>query len=166
MKNEQPISNVKWVDRNTLKPNGYNPNRVAPPELRLLKISIMEDGWTQPIVINPDNEIVDGFHRWTVSGDKQVAELTGGLIPVVVTKPRDMAQQKMATIRHNRARGTHGVLDMSKIVQSMIEDGVSQQEIMGRLQMEAEEVIRLALRQGIPKTSIIQDANFSQAWEV
>lgn len=162
----QPIGQVQWVNRDTLQPNGYNPNRVAPPELKLLKISILEDGWTQPIVINPDNEIVDGFHRWTVSGDAEIAALTDGLVPVVVTKPRDAAQQKMATIRHNRARGTHGVLDMSNIIQSMIEDGLSQQEIMSRLQMESEEVVRLALRAGIPKTAIIQDSEFSNAWEV
>jgi ParB-like chromosome segregation protein Spo0J len=166
MKDDQPISAVQWVNRNALKPNGYNPNRVAPPELKLLKISIIEDGWTQPIVINPDNEIVDGFHRWTVSADPEIAKMTGGLIPVVVTRPKDKAQQKMATIRHNRARGTHGVLDMSKIVQSMIEEGISQQEIMSRLQMESEEVIRLALKAGIPKTKIIQDSEYSKAWVV
>lgn len=163
---EQPISSVQWVKRDTLKPNGYNPNRVAPPELRLLKISILEDGWTQPIVINPDHEIVDGFHRWTVAGDPEVSRLTGGLVPVVMTKPRDSNSQMMATIRHNRARGTHGVLDMSSIVQQMVEAGISQQEIMNRLQMEAEEVIRLAMRAGIPKTAIIQDTDFSKAWEV
>ena len=68
----QPLNNIQWVDRETLKPNNYNPNKVAPPELKLLKVSILEDGWTQPIVINSDNTIVDGFHRWTVSDDKDV----------------------------------------------------------------------------------------------
>lgn len=162
----QPISTVRWVHRDTLKPNGYNPNRVAPPELALLKISIQEDGWTQPIVVNPDQTIVDGFHRWTVSGDPDIMAMTGGMVPVVVTIPADESQQQMATIRHNRARGTHGVLDMARIVQSMIEAGKSQQEIMSRLQMEAEEVIRLASRVGIPKSAIIQDEAFSKAWEV
>lgn len=163
---DQPIGNVQWIDRDKLKPNGYNPNRVAPPEIKLLKISILEDGWTQPIVINPDYEIVDGFHRWTVSADKQIAKLTDGKVPVVMTKPRDSSSQMMATIRHNRARGTHGVLDMSSIVQTMIEQGLSKEEIMGRLQMESEEVIRLAMRAGIPESAIISDSNFSQAWEV
>jgi ParB-like chromosome segregation protein Spo0J len=163
---DQPISKVQWLDRDQLRPNDYNPNRVAPPELRLLKISILEDGWTQPIVANPDMEIVDGFHRWTVAGDDEVAALTGGKVPVVITMPRDEAQQRMATIRHNRARGTHGVLDMSKIIQGMVEAGVSQQEIMARLEMEAEEVVRLAMRAGIPKSEIIQDHQFSNAWEV
>jgi ParB-like chromosome segregation protein Spo0J len=163
---QQPIDLVRWLHRDTIKPNGYNPNKVAPPELRLLKISIIEDGWTQPIVINPDNEIVDGFHRWTVSADPAVGKLTDYHVPVVVTCPKDKSQQMMATIRHNRARGTHGVLNMAQIVQDMIEGGVSQQEIMARLQMESEEVVRLALRAGIPKTAIIQEHNFSKAWEI
>lgn len=163
---EQPINNVKWVDRDTIKPNDYNPNRVASPEMKLLKISIIEDGWTQPIVINPDNEIVDGFHRWTVSGDAEIRKLTGGKVPVVVTQPENNEHQKMSTIRHNRARGTHGVLDMAAILQSMIDSGMSQQEIEQRLQMESEEVIRLALRVGIPKSDLIQDENFSKAWSV
>lgn len=162
---EQPINGVVWRHREELKSNDYNPNRVAPPELKLLKISILEDGWTQPIVINSDMEIVDGFHRWTVSKDPEVYGRTEGKVPTVMIVPKDGSSQKMATIRHNRARGTHGVLDMSAIVQSMIEDGLSQQEIMHRLQMEKEEVVRLALRAGIPQTDIIQNANFSQAWE-
>ncbi len=163
---KQPISQVVWRDRNELKPNDYNPNRVASTELKLLKISIIEDGWTQPIVINPDLEIVDGFHRWTVSGDADISTLTDGLVPTVMTSPKDESSQKMATIRHNRARGTHGVLNMAGIVQSLVEEGLSQQEIMARLQMEAEEVIRLASRVGIPKSQLLQDDNFSQAWEV
>ena len=67
---KQPIDKVQWIHRDKLKPNNYNPNMVAPPELRLLKISILEDGWTQPIVVNSDMTIVDGFHRWTLSKDK------------------------------------------------------------------------------------------------
>ena len=63
---KQPLDKITWIDRDKLKPNNYNPNKVAPPELKLLKISILEDGWTQPIVVNPDYTIVDGFHRWTL----------------------------------------------------------------------------------------------------
>lgn len=162
----QPVNNVQWIDRNEIKPNGYNPNRVAPPELDLLEISIIEDGWTQPIVINSDMEIVDGFHRWTVSDRKKIRAITGGKIPVVRIEPKDSASQKMATIRHNRARGVHGVLDMAKIVRSMVEEGLSKEEIMHRLQMEEEEVIRLCLREGIPSTSIVSSAEFNKAWEV
>lgn len=163
---DQPINAVQWIERDLLSPNAYNPNRVAGPEMKLLKISILEDGWTQPIVINTNYEIVDGFHRWTVSGDKDVQKVTGSLVPVVMTRPTDDAHQKMSTIRHNRARGTHGVLNMSEIIQSMVDGGLSKPEIMMRLQMEEEEVIRLAARVGIPKSDLINDSGFSKSWSV
>lgn len=162
--NNQPINNVVWMDREQLKPNHYNPNKVAPPELELLKISILEDGWTQPIVINPDKTIVDGFHRWTVSGTKEIYALTNGKVPTVTITPKDPSQQQMATIRHNRARGTHGVLEMSNIVVDMLKSGLKGEEIMKRLKMEKEEVTRLASRNGIPKSEVFQDMEFSKSW--
>ena len=162
-KNKQPINDVQWIDRDLLKPNNYNPNFVAPPELKLLKISILEDGWTQPIVITPNYEIIDGFHRWTVSDDKDLRKLTQGKVPVVITKPRDKKSQQMATIRHNRARGTHAVLNMADIVGGMVKDGTSMAEISQRLQMEEEEVVRLANRNGIPKTEIV-NTDWGDSW--
>ena len=69
---KQPLDNITWLHRDKLKANSYNPNRVAKPELKLLKLSIIEDGWTQPIVANKDYTIVDGYHRWTVSGEKEI----------------------------------------------------------------------------------------------
>ena len=161
---EQPVNSVRWVHRDELKPNGYNPNAVAPPEMKLLKISILEDGWTQPIVANQDNTIVDGFHRWTVSGDKEVYSLTGGLVPVVYINPPDESSKRMATIRHNRARGTHAVLPMADIIEGMLKEEKSMDEICERLQMESEEVIRLANRKGIPKTEIITNGDWSKSW--
>lgn len=163
-KTKQPLDKITWIERDKLKPNNYNPNKVAPPEIKLLKISILEDGWTQPIVINPDYTIVDGFHRWTVSGHKEIHELTDGLVPVVMVTPKDDNQQQMATIRHNRARGTHGVLEMSNIVTDMVNSGLSGQEIMERLMMEKEEVVRLLFMAGIPKSEVFSDKKFSQSW--
>lgn len=163
--NKQPLNNIVWRNRDELKPNNYNPNKVAPPELKLLKISILEDGWTQPIVINPDMTIVDGFHRWTVSGHKEINELTDGLVPTVMVHPKDASQQQMATIRHNRARGTHGVLEMSNIVVDMVNSGLKGEEIMKRLMMEKEEVVRLCFRAGIPKSDVFNDLEFSKSWK-
>lgn len=160
----QPLNAVQWLPRDALTPNGYNPNKVAQPEMKLLKLSILEDGWTQPIVANADMEIVDGFHRWTVSGDPQVSEMTDGLIPVVVLEPQDADHQMMSTIRHNRARGTHGVLNMAKIIQSMVDDGLSKEEMQRRMGMEEEEIIRLALRVGIPESDLISNSGFDKAW--
>ncbi|MGA9173856.1 MAG: ParB/RepB/Spo0J family partition protein [Thermoactinomyces sp.] len=140
---QQPLYQVRWIPREQLRANDYNPNHVAKPELKLLKISILEDGWTQPIVARKDGEIVDGFHRWTVSADPEIYEMTNGKVPVVfIDPPKD--QQMMATIRHNRARGSHAVLKMADIVRHLIDvEGLSFEEVQERLQMEWEEVDRL-----------------------
>lgn len=160
----QPLHNLTWVSRDTLRANQYNPNKVAPPEMRLLKISILENGWTQPIVARPDGEIVDGFHRWTLSADKDIAALTDGLIPVVYLAPDlDPASQRMATIRHNRARGSHHVVKMADIVGELDELGLSAEEIGLRLQMESEEVARLIQR----GNKLVRGANpegFNPGW--
>jgi ParB-like chromosome segregation protein Spo0J len=160
----QPVSKVKWVDRTTLKPNDYNPNKVAPPELELLIISILEDGWTQPIVTLEDGTIVDGFHRYTVSADKRLQQRFGNMVPTVQVAI-DPVHRKMSTIRHNRARGTHGILPMAKIVQSIIEEGHSKEEIQVRLGMENEEVDRLLDRSGMPNKAAVKTDGFGKSWK-
>jgi ParB-like chromosome segregation protein Spo0J len=144
----QPVSRVQWVARGKLKANHYNPNSVAPPELELLKRSIIEDGWTCPIVVLADMTIVDGFHRWTVSADPKIRAMTGGKVPVVVVEA-DPMHRMMSTIRHNRARGTHAVLRMADIVRSMVQGGLKPSEICERLGMEDEELERLLDRSGM-----------------
>ncbi|SDE58400.1 Chromosome segregation protein Spo0J, contains ParB-like nuclease domain [Priestia aryabhattai B8W22] len=145
----QPLNKIEWVDRERLHANGYNPNHVSPKEMRLLKISILEDGWTQPIVARTDGEIVDGFHRWTTSSDKEVSAMTGGKVPVVYLNV-SMEHQMMSTIRHNRARGNHGVLKMADIVCHLVDnEKLSFEEVGKRLQMEEEEVDRLYDQSGM-----------------
>jgi len=142
---------VQWVPRDSLIPNDYNPNHVPPLELRLLKRSILLQGWTQPIVVLSDGKtIVDGFHRWTVAADREIAALTGGLVPVVVIDA-DQTQRVAATIRHNRARGEHGILPMSAIVSGLLSSGVTIEEVMAELGMQREVVLRLAEQRGVPE---------------
>ncbi len=161
----QPVSQVRWVDRDLLDKNEYNPNFMCLPELELLKLSIIEDGWTMPIVTLPEQDgrfvIVDGYHRWEVSADPQVFALTGGMVPTVQVA-LDPIHRQMSTVRHNRARGTHGVLKMAEIVRSMIADGVSDKELMTRLGMEREEVARLNNRAEMPEQ--IKADGFNKAW--
>jgi ParB-like chromosome segregation protein Spo0J len=142
---------LKWVKPSTLHGNSYNPNRVFSLELELLKKSIIENGWTQPIVVRHDNEIVDGFHRWTVAKDPEVAALTGGLVPVVVLPVGTLAEQMMATVRHNRARGQHGILKMADIVRAAQAEGLSEEAICSGFGMEPEELDRLADMRPSPK---------------
>ena len=161
-RDKQPLAKVEWVDRNTLRANDYNPNHVAPPELELLKLSIMETGWTQPIVARRSGEIVDGFHRWTCSGDPRVGEMTDFLVPVVFIDV-DAATQRMATIRHNRARGSHGVVRMADIVAELADDTkLPKAEIMRRLGMDNEEFERL-LDRGDNIKRLARD-DFNEAW--
>ena len=165
---EQPVSSVRWLARERLRANAWNPNRVAPPELELLITSILEDGWTQPIVTLPEAEdgsfqIVDGYHRWTVSGDPRVMALTGGEVPTVQVR-LDPVHRMMSTIRHNRARGTHAVVKMAEIVRRMTDEGVPQRTIQKRLGMEAEEVVRLVNRAGMPTQVRKVAPSFNRAW--
>ena len=141
---KQPIDNVEWVDRDALRANHYNPNKVMPPELALLKRSILENGWTQPIVARSDGEIIDGFHRWTIAADPEIAKLTDGYVPVVRVEPDATGNQMAATVRHNRARGAHGVLPMADIVRTLVdEEGWTFEQIQLEFGMDDEEVDRL-----------------------
>ena len=74
-KNE-PIDYVKWEYSENVVANDYNPNKVAPPEMELLEVSILNDGYTQPIVTWNNNEknkteVIDGFHRTRVGKENQ-----------------------------------------------------------------------------------------------
>ncbi|CAE6862566.1 putative protein YbdM [Paraburkholderia nemoris] len=148
-----PVSRVKWVHRERIRANGYTPNRVAPPELELLILSLPEDGFTQPLVVLDEGDgyvLVDGYHRWFVSGDRRIIARYGGHVPVAQIDA-DPVHRMMSTIRHNRARGTRAVLPMADIVGTIIEAGVPAEDIGRGLGMEPEEIDRLADRSGMPR---------------
>jgi ParB-like chromosome segregation protein Spo0J len=157
---EQPVSDVRWVPRELVNANDYNPNHVAPPEMRLLKISLLVDGWTQPLVVRevppevPSSvgdgdefkttyELVDGYHRWLAAEDKKIAAMTGGQVPISLVPEKPLEDRMMSTIRHNRARGEHKVLDMAKITTKLVDAGFDDGDIGDLLQMDSEEVRRL-----------------------
>lgn len=166
MANKQPINRVVWVDRESLRSNDYNPNNVAPPELKLLALSIIEDGWTQPIVARRNGEIVDGFHRWTVSAWPRVFAITNGQVPVVfLDDAKTTADQMMSTIRHNRARGVHAVAAMADIARDLVEvHGIPTDEIERRLGMEDEELERLIDRASVAEKVDRSGHQFNTGW--
>lgn len=102
-----PLSSLQWVDRDQLKPNDYNPNKVNRENLKLLVQSILTNGWTLPIVVRSDYTIIDGFHRWTVAGEEPLHTKLGGKVPVVIVRHDDQTEDIYGTVTHNRARGTH-----------------------------------------------------------
>ena len=56
MEYKSPVYNVISVPVEKIEANTYNPNAVAPPEMKLLYDSIKEDGYTMPIVCYYDKE--------------------------------------------------------------------------------------------------------------
>ncbi len=168
----QPLSNLRWIKPELLSANSWNPNKQAPPEFRLLKTSILENGWTQPIVVREHDggnrlEIVDGYHRWTLATkDAQVAALTGGFVPIVTLAEVSDEVAMAATIRHNRARGTHHVLRMADIVADLAAQGLDSAKIGKELGMDSEEVSRLLDRGNMLKRGVGSTEGFSQGWAV
>lgn len=139
-----PLQNIKFVERDMLKPNNYNPNKVSEQNLELLVQSILVNGWTMPIVVRPDYTIIDGFHRWTVAGREPLRSKLGGKVPVVIVEHKDHAEDIYGTITHNRARGTHLLEPMKAIVKSLLGEGKTTKEICKELGMRPEEVFRLS----------------------
>lgn len=140
----KPLRDVRFVPREDLRANDYNPNKVNEENLRLLEQSILANGWTLPIVVRPDLTIIDGFHRWTVSGREPLLTLLGGMVPVVIVEHADRSGDIYGTITHNRARGTHLLEPMKAIVTELLEAGRTIPEITKETGMKAEEVFRLA----------------------
>lgn len=168
MKHE-PVDCVLWVKNNTVFANDYNPNSVAPPEMKLLEISILEDGYTQPIVTFDENThrtVVDGFHRNRVGKESEsVRNRIHGYLPVVTINAdkTDKADRIASTIRHNRARGKHRVDSMSEIVVELKKRNWSDEKIAKHLGMDADEVLRLSQISGL--TEMFEDKEFSEAWD-
>ncbi len=167
MKRKSPVYNVIAVPVSKIKPNSYNPNAVAPPEMKLLYQSIKADGYTMPIVCYYDKEkdeyiIVDGFHRYRIILEHEdIFEREEGMLPVsVIDKPID--QRMASTIRHNRARGSHNVDLMSNIVKELHEIGRSDAWISKHLGMDRDEILRLKQITGL--AALFKDVKFGQAW--
>lgn len=168
--NAEPVDCVQWINADVVTANDYNPNSVAPPEMKLLEHSITEDGYTQPIVSwhrDEVYEVVDGFHRHRVGKEsKKVAKRVMGYLPVVVINDdrSDKSDRIAATIRHNRARGKHKVEAMSEIVVELKRRNWSDDKIARELGMDPDEVLRLCQITGLAE--LFQDKAFSEAWEV
>lgn len=168
MKNE-PVDCVLWVPAESVTANDYNPNAVAPPEMRLLEHSIGEDGYTQPIVTfveDSEHIVVDGFHRNRVGKEcPAVKRRIGGYLPVTIINAdrQDRGDRIAATIRHNRARGKHTVDGMSDIVLELSRRNWGDAKIAKELGMDNDEVLRLKQITGLAE--LFADHEFSEAWE-
>lgn len=162
---KSPVYNVIAVPIDKVRANTYNPNAVAPPEMKLLETSIWEDGYTMPVVcyyIESDDvyEIVDGYHRYTVlKTSKRIFDRENGLLPVVVIN-KNINERIASTIRHNRARGSHSIELMSNIVAELTQSGMSDAWIMKHIGMDADELLRLKQITGL--AALFQDREYTE----
>lgn len=157
-----PVMDVQMIPIDKIVANDYNPNRVAPPEMKLLKKSIEEDGYTMPIVVYYDKEndiyeIVDGFHRYRCA----VEYFNLKEIPATIIS-KDLSNRMASTIRHNRARGQHQIKSMSDIVLDLVSQGWDDFKIADHLGMDAEEVLRLKQITGLKEA--FSNHTFSKSW--
>ena len=163
-----PVYSVKAVPIEIVEANDYNPNAVAPPEMKLLETSIWEDGFTQPVVTFYDEErdkyiVVDGFHRYRILMTcKKIRDREKGMLPVV-TINKEIGERIASTIRHNRARGSHNVDLMSNIVAELVEMGKSDMWIAKNIGMGVDEILRLKQITGL--AVLFKDHEFSKSWE-
>lgn len=167
----EPVDCVLWVKSEEVCANNYNPNHVAPPEMRLLQLSIMADGYTQPIVTWSDRdnnfETVDGFHRGKIGKEvKSVKKRVRGRLPIsIINNDRTAKEDRIAaTIRHNRARGVHQVDLMSDLVADLAKRNRNDEWIAKELGMDADEVLRLKQITGLAE--LFANREFSEAWEI
>jgi ParB-like chromosome segregation protein Spo0J len=162
---EDPVDLVKWVPAEQVIANEYNPNRVAPPEMKLLQLSIEEDGFTQPIVVYAEDgyyTVVDGFHRNRVGKEcQEINQKIHNHLPVVIID-KPLEERMASTIRHNRARGTHAIAPMSKVVEELYFLGWSDKKIAQQLGMEKDEVLRFKQFTGLG--NLFKNRKFSKAW--
>lgn len=166
--NNEPVDCVQWVKKESVITNDYNPNTVAPPEMRLLELSIKADGFTQPIVAYAENSnyiVVDGFHRQRVARKKQMEKRFYGYLPIVaIRQNRNALVDRMAaTIRHNRARGVHGVRPMTDIVIHLLQAGMSEESVAKELGMDIDEVLRFKQVSGLPE--LFKSHSYSNSWD-
>lgn len=165
---KSPVYNVIAVPLDKIQANSYNPNSVAPPEMKLLYQSIKEDGYTMPVVCyylkDVDKfEIVDGFHRYTImKTHKDIFERENGCLPVVVID-KDENNRVASTIRHNRARGSHSIELMTNIVSELVKSGMGDDWILKQIGMDADELLRLKQLSGLAE--LFRNREFSNSKE-
>ncbi len=162
-----PVTCPQLVPVDRVHGNEYNPNKVAPPEMRLLTLSIEKDGMTMPVVVADDKNgwvVVDGFHRRRVAKAKaHIRQSLGGYLPIVRLN-KGLEDRITSTVRHNMARGAHQVELTAKLVTLLRRHNWTNERIGKELGMDPDEVLRLKQMQGLAEA--FSDREFSRAWDV
>lgn len=163
---DMPLSKIQWIDVNKLKANDYNPNVVLTNELKLLQLSMLKNGWIQPVLVTQDYDIIDGFHRSTLCKiNKDINKMTDGKVPCVIlnlSKP----ERILLTVRINRAKGNHIALKMNKLIQELINTyGLSKKYVAENLGATEREIELLLYDDVFDKYKLTEETLYSEAWK-
>lgn len=163
---KQPLEEIQWIAHEEIAANDYNPNVVLNAELKLLELSLLTNGWIQPVLVNKNEsgyEIIDGYHRYSlVRLRAKVSLMTNGKVPCVVMNLSE-AERKLLTIRINRAKGSHIAFKMSEIIKSLIAEGLEPKYIAQSIGATKKE-IDLLLMDDVFKMKDTQNHEYSKAW--
>ena len=161
---KEPVEDIKWFKASELKANHYNPNRVMNAEMNLIERSILKTGWIQPILINGNKTIIDGFHRWTLStASDQLKQKYNGMVPCAVLDVTDV-EAMVITVRINRAKGTHLAFRMSEYVRELVEKHkVPMEQLATDIGASVDEVM-LLMKSDVFEAKDIQNWAYSEAW--
>lgn len=160
-----PCANTLLVARSLVVANTYNPNHVSDDKLELLRQSILDNGFAFPIVTIWDDDqqlfvVVDGFHRYLVSGPKWL-DLTH--VPLAVLS-HNITQRMVATWQFNKARGHHEVDLDAELIRSLIQQGMEEDEIAQHLGIDLDTVFRYKQITGIAE--LFKNADYSMSWHM
>ncbi|MCC4791001.1 chromosome partitioning protein ParB [Vibrio splendidus] len=163
-----PACHVEMIPLDEIEANQYNPNKMAPPESKLLKTSMEKNGLTMPILVNRLNTsvkkyvVIDGFHRYQLLlNHPELQTLTGYIPAVVLNLPEENCIS--TSVRHNLARGSHQVELIADLIIQLKEMGWANHKICYELGMDKDEVLRLQQVTGL--AAAFKDQEFSQSWE-
>ena len=160
-----PCANTLVVRRELVIANTYNPNHVSDDKLELLRQSIIDNGFAFPIVVIYDDDqrqfvVVDGFHRYLISSDKWLGM---SHVPVAVLA-HNAAQRMIATWQFNKARGSHEVDLDADLIRALIQQGMSEDEIVNHLGIDLDTVHRYKQLTGMAE--LFQNAQYSMSWNI
>jgi len=160
----EPVENIKWIDCDALKANHYNPNRVMNAEMNLIERSILRTGWIQPILVNKNNTIIDGFHRWTLSRlSTQLREKYHGKVPCAVLDVSD-AEAMVITVRINRAKGTHLAFRMSEYIRELLTKHKMPIDDLAKDIGATIEEVELLMKADVFERKDVSNWAYSEAW--
>lgn len=163
-RHKEPVEDIQWIDCDSLKANHYNPNRVMNAEMNLIERSILRTGWIQPILVNKNLTIIDGFHRWTLSRlSTQLREKYHGKVPCAVLDVTD-AEAMVITVRINRAKGTHLAFRMSDYIKELIKVHKMPIDDLAKDIGATIEEVELLMKSDVFEHKNIENWTYSEAW--